>query len=207
VVYGAALGATWAGWQGSLAGLVLVIFLAFLCQVLSLFGTGIDKESFEAFNRQLLLLFYLPFLFVHLLFLWDLPGGRALVAMVFLVAWGGDAFAYYTGRARGRRKLAPAISPNKTVEGSLGGVVGGGFFALLLAFTGLVPLPWYQLVFLGMLANVVGQVGDLFESYLKRLGGSKDSGRLIPGHGGMLDRLDSILFAGPLIYYGIRLLN
>ncbi len=207
VVYGAAAGATWVACRGSLAGLVAVLFLAFIFLVLDLFRTPVAENAFVLFGRRLLLLFYLPFLFSHLLLLWDLDGGRALVAMVFLVAWGGDAFAYYTGRAWGQHKLAPAISPNKTVEGSIGGVVGAGIFALLLAGTGLVPLSWQSLVLLGMLANVAGQLGDLFESYLKRLGGSKDSGCLIPGHGGLLDRLDSILFAGPLLYYGALLLQ
>ena len=165
------------------------------------------EKGLSVLGRLLLFMVYLPLLLGHLLLLWDLPDGRSLVAMAFLVTWGGDAFSYYSGSAWGKHKLAPHISPNKTIEGSLGGVVGAGLFSLLLAGMGLVSVSWISLLLLGMMANVVGQVGDLFESFIKRSAGLKDSGVIIPGHGGMLDRLDSVLFAVPVIYYGILVIG
>ncbi|MBN2332074.1 MAG: phosphatidate cytidylyltransferase [Deltaproteobacteria bacterium] len=197
-----AAAACW-GDPGLLAGFLLLVFLAAVAQM---FRQEMGKPALASLGSQLLLFFYLPFLFSHLLLLWDLAGGRALVAMVFLATWGGDAFSYYTGTAWGRHKLAPQISPNKSIEGCLGGIAGAGLFSLLLAMAGLVPLSWYGLVILGIIANLAGQLGDLFESYLKRLAGIKDSGKLIPGHGGLLDRVDSVLFAAPVIYYGALVL-
>ena len=86
-------------------------------------------------------------------------------------------------------------------------MIGSGLFSLLLAGIGLVSSSWFFILILGMVANAVGQLGDLFESYLKRFAGLKDSGVIIPGHGGLLDRLDSVLFAVPVIYYGMLVLG
>lgn len=184
-------------------GFVLVVIIL----VLAVLFQGPGEKGVSVLGRMLLFMVYLPLLLSHLLLLWNLPDGRSLVAMTFLVTWGGDAFSYYSGSAWGRHKLAPRISPNKTIEGSVGGVVGAGLFSLLLAGTGLVSASWMFLLALGMVANVVGQVGDLFESLLKRSSGLKDSGVIIPGHGGVLDRLDSVLFAVPVIYYGMLVLG
>src|SRR5262249_17221782 len=105
------------------------------------------------------------------------------------------------GHAFGRHRLAPTISPGKTIEGGVGGVLGGIAGALLMCRFGLPDLPLAHVASLGAVAAVLGIAGDLFESMLKRWAGVKDSGRLFPGHGGMLDRLDSLLFAAPVIYY------
>lgn len=191
----------WGGMVG-MAGMFVLVIMILSLAVLPL---GSDGKDLSVLGRLLLFTVYLPLLLSHLLLVWDLPDGRSLVAMVFLVTWGGDAFSFYTGKAWGRHKLAPNISPNKTIEGSVGGVIGAGIFSLLLAATGLVSLPWLVILGLGMVANVVGQLGDLFESSLKRSAGLKDSGMIIPGHGGLLDRLDSVLFAVPVIYYCIWL--
>jgi len=116
-----------------------------------------------------------------------------------------DTGAYYSGRALGRHKLAPRISPGKTVEGAV-----GGFFAAVMAgplcrLIFFQQLPLFDSLLLGASIGILGQVGDLAESMLKRGAGVKDSSHLLPGHGGMLDRLDSILFCAPLIYYYSRL--
>lgn len=194
-------------YEGGIAIFAGFFVLITIVLVLAILPLGFDEKGLYVLGRLLIIIIYLPLLLSHLLLLWDLPDGRSLVAMVFLVTWGGDAFSYYSGTAWGRHKLAPRISPNKTIEGSIGGVFGAGLFSLLLAGTGLLFSSWLFILILGMIANVVGQLGDLFESYLKRFAGLKDSGVIIPGHGGMLDRLDSVLFAVPVIYYGIMVLG
>ncbi len=190
---------------GGIVALSGVLSLAVLVLVLLLFEAGLEAESLPRFALAILFILYLPFFMSHLLLLWDLPEGRTLVAMVFMVTWGGDAFSFYCGTYWGKRKLSPNISPNKTVEGFLAGLFGGTFFALLLTWIGLLNVDWNIAVVLGLAANFSGQMGDLFESFLKRSQGVKDSGNLIPGHGGFLDRVDSVLFAAPVIYYGYRL--
>jgi phosphatidate cytidylyltransferase len=112
-----------------------------------------------------------------------------------------DSAQYYTGRAFGRRPLAPRISPKKTVEGALGGLVFGTAF-LVIAFAFVFPsTPPVLRILLGMVVVFLGIVGDLFESRLKRLAQVKDSSSLIPGHGGVLDRIDALLFAVPVFYF------
>lgn len=128
----------------------------------------------------------------------------ALLALVIIVS---DSAQYYTGRALGRRPLAPAISPKKTVEGAIGGIVIGG---AAMTAGGLVVFPAASLLILVLMSLTVaaaGIVGDLFESLLKRSAGVKDSSALIPGHGGVLDRIDSWLFAGPVFYVFTRYLQ
>ena len=112
-----------------------------------------------------------------------------------------DSAAYFAGRALGRRKLAPAISPGKTWEGAWASLFGGVTGALTVKFFGLPALPAAHAVGLGLAVAVAGGAGDLCESLLKRWAGVKDSGRLFPGHGGMLDRLDGLLFGAPVLYY------
>jgi phosphatidate cytidylyltransferase len=126
-------------------------------------------------------------------------GWRMLLLLAIVMA--ADTAAFFVGSALGRHKLAPAISPGKTVEGMVGGLAGGVLGALAVRWTGLHSLPIAHAVGLGLLAAALGTVGDLAESLLKRWAGTKDSGALFPGHGGMLDRLDSLLFAAPVLYY------
>ncbi len=127
-----------------------------------------------------------------------------LVLTTFLLVWATDTFAYYTGRAFGRRPLAPAISPKKTMEGSLGGVAGAVVVAVVLKLTLLPFLAWAHLAALALIGGVVSQLGDLAESRLKRSVGMKDSGSLLPGHGGVLDRFDAVIVAAPLIFLYLR---
>lgn len=128
----------------------------------------------------------------------DLDYGRYWLTFALLVVMAGDSGAYFTGRRFGQRPLAPHISPNKTLEGALGGIAGsvmGGLVANVF-----VPFAWPLALVYSLLVGCAGQVGDLFESALKRSAGVKDSGNLLPGHGGLLDRMDSLLFAFPLLY-------
>jgi phosphatidate cytidylyltransferase len=115
-----------------------------------------------------------------------------------------DSAQYYTGRAFGRRPLSPAISPNKTVEGAAGGVIFGTTAMTLVGMRIFPHTPIVLLVLTGATVVTLGIVGDLFESLLKRSAGVKDSSALIPGHGGVLDRIDSWLFAAPVYYVFVR---
>lgn len=124
--------------------------------------------------------------------------GAWLMLFVAVCVWATDTFAYFVGRFLGRHKLAPQLSPGKTIEGSIGGLLG----AILVGagFGYWIHLPPLHGIAVGALAGVMGQVGDLFESALKRELGIKDFGRVLPGHGGALDRFDSLLFVAPLAY-------
>jgi phosphatidate cytidylyltransferase len=126
-------------------------------------------------------------------------GVRIVLLLGILVV--ADTFAFFVGHAFGRRRLAPSISPGKTIEGALGGLAGGVVGAFLIRQFGLPGLPPLHTVGLGVAVAALGIVGDLEESLLKRWAGAKDSGTLFPGHGGMLDRLDSLLFGAPVLYY------
>lgn len=127
-------------------------------------------------------------------------GGPSDVLLLLFTIVVSDSAQYYTGRLFGRRPLAPAISPKKTIEGAIGGIVIGTTF-MVVAGRGVFPMvrPW-SLAALGLAIVVLGIAGDLFESRLKRTAGVKDSSALIPGHGGMLDRIDALLFATPAYY-------
>lgn len=127
--------------------------------------------------------------------------GAWRVVLLLAIIMVSDTFAFFTGHAFGRRRLAPAVSPGKTVEGAAAGIVGGVVGALGVRALGLPSLPLTDTLLLGVLVAGLGIVGDLDESLLKRWAGVKDSGTLFPGHGGMLDRLDSLLFGAPILYY------
>lgn len=147
---------------------------------------------------------YCAWLLAHAIWLWALPGGRELTLLLLGVTWCGESAAYFVGRRWGRAKLAPRVSPAKTVEGALAQVVASVGAALLGAWAAVVSPP--HAVGIGLTLGVVGQVGDLAESFLKRSAETKDTGSLVPGHGGLLDRLDSLLFNVPALYYYVKLL-
>jgi phosphatidate cytidylyltransferase len=125
------------------------------------------------------------------------------LAMVMMT----DTGAYYTGRSLGRHKLAPRISPGKTIEGSIGGFITAVLAGLACKLVFFSEIPTPHVLVLGALIGLVSQVGDLAESLLKRGAQVKDSGSIFPGHGGMLDRVDSILFSAPILYYYSRLIQ
>jgi len=131
-----------------------------------------------------------------------LEAGRNWVFFALFTTFGSDTVAFFVGRALGRHRLAPSISPNKTWEGAIGGVFGAIIVSLLFTLTTPLNLPinYGQAVLLGLLVSVFGQFGDLVESLLKRNVGVKESGKMMPGHGGFLDRMDSVVFAGIVVY-------
>ena len=138
--------------------------------------------------------FYVGFLVPHWVLLFRQLDGRAWVFFVFSIIMGGDTIAYFVGRRFGKKRLAPEISPAKSVEGAWGYVVGGSIFGLVCAWCLFDRFNWLEALVLSMILTVLGQIGDLFESWIKRMFAVKDSGALVPGHGGVLDRLDSLIF-------------
>lgn len=146
---------------------------------------------------------YIGIAFIHFLLLKRFDN-QWLIFIPFVISWGSDTFAYFIGRFLGRRPLIPSVSPKKTKEGALGGVIG----AVLLIYGYIYMLaPDFLLIaiFLGVTGSIVSQIGDLVASKIKRICNIKDFGRILPGHGGILDRFDSILLSVPFIYYIIYL--
>lgn len=124
--------------------------------------------------------------------------GPVLVLFALAIVWAGDTVAYFVGKSIGRLKMAPALSPGKTWEGAVGNVIGSLIVGYCFALWQHAPIGAWLIT--AALANVAGQVGDLVESSYKRGAGAKDSGALLPGHGGMLDRIDSLIFAAPVVW-------
>ena len=150
-----------------------------------------------------------PFFISLLVPMMNLNNGRNLVLIPFISAWCADAGAYFIGSKFGKHKLAPSISPKKSVEGAFGGVAGGILgmliYGVILHFCG-IDVPWLNFIVMGILGSVFGLLGDLFLSYIKRNCKIKDFGNFLPGHGGVLDRFDSVLFVVPVCYYLFKIL-
>jgi len=187
---------------GRLAVVNAALALAFCC--LAFFAVrAYDRLAapFTFLNRAAFGLLYIGFGAAHLPLLFALPGGNRWVLLLTAVIVASDAGAYYTGSHFGRRKLCPAVSPNKTVEGLVGGlgcaIIAAMAISPLLEPDTTVP----PLAAAGLVLATVGALGDLVESMLKRAMGVKDSGTMLPGHGGILDRADSLLLAAPVLYY------
>ena len=172
-------------------GLSLLFVLFFS---IYLFMAGKLQERLNRLAWTLLGAVYLGYLLPHWVLLFRMPHGRAWVFFVLLVIMMGDTAAYVTGTYFGKRKLAPEISPGKTIEGTLGYVAGSVVGGCLGASFLVTELGAIEVVALSGILSILGQIGDLFESLIKRVFAVKDSGTLLPGHGGLLDRLDSLIF-------------
>lgn len=184
--------------SGLVTGLVLSFFLL-IVYVLSCYRQVEDPLSF--LGRSLFGIGYVGVLGAHLLLLYQLPEGSHWVVVLTAVTAGSDSGAYYFGRSMGKRKLCPLVSPNKTVEGAVGGLVTGVMAAAFTAMLLRMEVSWLFLLPVAVVLTGVGILGDLTESIIKRATGTKDSGSLLAGHGGVLDRVDSLLFAAPALYY------
>ncbi len=153
------------------------------------------------FAVSLLGLLYIPLLLSHAVLLRALPAGRDWIFLVLLVVMASDSLAYFVGRKWGKHRLYEAVSPKKSIEGSLAGLLGGVLGAMSCKLWFFAELSTMDVLLLGLGVGAFSQLGDLIESLFKRSFGVKDSGTIIPGHGGLLDRLDSLLFAFPVTYY------
>jgi phosphatidate cytidylyltransferase len=187
-----------------------------------------EKEPIANIGVTFFGVVYVGWLFSYLIFLRSLPGeafgvlpttlgaflgflhfwvpeatfGAWIVTYVFAVTWSTDAGAYFVGMRFGKHKLAPRLSPKKTIEGAVGGIVAATLMSALWGAG--IHLPWWHCLILGPVIGVLGQIGDLCESALKRDIGVKDFGMVLPGHGGILDRFDSLLFTAPIAYYYLQ---
>ncbi len=185
------------GLAGLNAALVLALFAAFLLMMLT---SPLDADDIPRIGLLCLAWLYVPCLLSYTLLIGAVPAGRCWILFVLAVIIAGDSGAYYTGLRIGRHKLYERVSPKKTIEGAVGGltssIVAGSLFGLIF----LPHVSFTTLILFSIAVAVTGQIGDLFESMLKRNYGKKDSGTLLPGHGGALDRLDSMLFAFPVLW-------
>ena len=178
-------------------------WLAFATITALVSGFVLRPSITEALNRSaytLLGVVYVAGLMGYFILLRGMEHGNHILFFLFIVIWSGDITAYYVGKSSGKRPLAPEISPGKTQEGALAGLAGsliGGVVAKYLFF---LTLPLKHCLIITLICATIGQIGDLTESLFKRRAGIKDSGSIIPGHGGVLDRLDSLMFAGPAFY-------
>jgi phosphatidate cytidylyltransferase len=190
------------------AGRSVLLPLALSLAVIVVVALGLRRDAaseraWAGVTLTLLGVCYCAWLLGHAIWLRALPDGRALTLFALGVTWCGESAAYFVGRRVGRHRLAPRLSPGKTVEGAVAQLIAS--VAAALAGAPFVPLVLPEAAAIGVLLGVVGQLGDLSESFLKRSAGAKDAGHLIPGHGGLLDRLDSLLFNVPALYYWLYL--
>ena len=159
-----------------------------------------DSSVWEIVFKQVVGIIYIPLFLSYIVLIRNGDNGVLWIFLLLSVVFMGDTGAYYLGSYYGKHKLCPAISPNKTVEGALGGLAATlGSGALIKTFF-LPLLPWGLSVLFFISIGLAGQVGDLFESQIKRVAHIKDSGAILPGHGGILDRIDAVLFAAPVAY-------
>ncbi|MBI5643789.1 MAG: phosphatidate cytidylyltransferase [Deltaproteobacteria bacterium] len=163
-------------------------------------GRELKDAAFEiAFKTLGIIYIAVPFSMLSSLKAMD--AGEWWILFLFAVIWSNDTFAYITGKSFGRHKLCPSISPKKTIEGAIGGLAGGIVAAYLFDHFANLGLGPGKALILSVVLGCVGIIGDLSESLLKRSAGVKDSGTIVPGHGGVLDRVDSLLFAIPALYF------
>lgn len=164
-----------------------------------------NKAPFPSFTMAVCGMLYVSWSFSHLIAIRQLPDGFLLILLTFLIAWSTDTGAYAVGMLFGKHKIMPAISPKKSWEGAIGGTVT--CMAAIAVYNYFVlNYPMCAILLIGFLCSVLGQIGDFLESWLKRWAGVKDASNFIPGHGGILDRFDSIILIAPFIYYAYEII-
>jgi phosphatidate cytidylyltransferase len=163
-----------------------------------------QNRFYESLGKQILTLWYLPLFMPFFVLIRMEDHGVYWVFFLLAVNYTGDSGAFYVGRTLGRHKLAPMVSPQKTIEGSLGGLATNILVAWIFQLTLFSRYSLLQMISLGLTIGIVSQVGDLLESMFKRAARAKDSGSIFPGHGGFLDRADSLLLPAPIVYFFIK---
>ena len=189
------------GQEGGLTPMVAVTSMVAIAALSALFFSRDRSSSITDVAVLVFGALYVSGLLGHVMLLRGLEHGAELVLYVLLLTWTTDSAAYFGGRRFGRRALAPIVSPNKTVEGALAGLLAAVLMAVIARWWFLPILSLAEAIVVGLLLGVMGQLGDLVESMMKRSAGVKDSGALIPAHGGMLDKIDSLVFTAPTFYY------
>ena len=181
-----------------LAVLTFAVMTVLMLNLLRIRKKGLDMAHA---GRVILGILYIPLLMSHFILIRRTQSGVLWIFFILVLAFAGDVAAYYIGRRLGKRKLLPEVSPGKTVEGTIGLIAGSIVGCLLFKLFFFPMLPIAHAAILGLVGSVIGQLGDLSESALKRAAGVKDSGVLLPGHGGILDRLDCLMFITPFVFY------
>lgn len=197
----------WAGYLSTFGIFISSIFpqiefkFILMITVLLLLLEYLLKDNIEIYNLGITLLgvLYIPLSLFHIYLL----DGQIFIWLVFIVAFGSDTCAYFVGNLLGKNKLSPNISPNKSIEGSIGGILGSVVLACAFNYF-LYDGSMWKFVFIGGFGSIVSQIGDLVASKIKRNANIKDYGNLFPGHGGVMDRFDSVMFSAPLIYYAVK---
>ncbi len=186
--------------------MTLMIYITYLLLIGMLLSIR-NQPPAELFNQMLLLSWgvaYVGLLYPFVYHIREMTATGDWLLFLFGTIWLSDSLAMWIGKAFGQRKLAPTVSPNKTIAGFVGGMSGGLIVAVILHFWLLPDFHIVKLIIAGLLVSFVGQLGDLVESCWKRSIGIKDSSNIIPGHGGILDRFDSLLFAAPVLYLYLK---
>ena len=193
-------------WKGLSQAAVLCIILTLMC-MMAVYVFSFPKYRCEQPMNSFFAYFYAPILLAFIYLTRTLDNGFYLVWMIFISSWISDTCAYLVGRAIGKHKLAPKLSPKKSIEGSVGGILGSALVGILYGFilmkAGVMEVPYQMAIFAGIGASgsVISQIGDLAASGIKRDHEIKDYGKLIPGHGGIMDRFDSVIVTAPIIFF------
>ena len=185
---------------------LLLMFIGFLLLLMVVYVIAYPRYRIEQVMTAFFGLFYVSIMISYIYRVAALDDGAVLVWLIFIGAWGSDTCAYAVGMLIGKHKIVPKLSPKKSVEGCIGGVIGaallGYIYALILGYKIMgIENPRLLFAIIGACASVISQIGDWAASAIKRNYDIKDYGRLIPGHGGILDRFDSIIFTAPIVYY------
>jgi phosphatidate cytidylyltransferase len=192
--------------------LSVCLFVSVKC-IVFLFDDKI--QTLDTFSKYIYLIGYilLPFIFITKISFGVTDYNPKIIIGLFILIWTNDTFAYLVGKSVGKHKLLERISPKKTIEGFLGGVIFAVFAGFLISKLYIQPNPNFSTksiiiwTTIALLVGIIGTIGDLIESKFKRIAGVKDSGKIMPGHGGILDRLDSVIFVAPFIYLFYKILN
>lgn len=179
----------------------LILSLAIIISLIWLLFLPKKEEAFHNWAWIIAGILYMGWMLSYWAELRSLEHGREWIYWSMITIMISDTSAFFVGRAWGKHHLAPAISPKKTWEGAIGGAVASIIVSIILGIVLSLPLTYWQLALAGCIISIVAQLSDLAESLLKRTSGVKDSGNLVPGHGGILDRIDSFIFVGALVYY------
>ncbi len=178
--------------------IILVTFVLGATAII-LFGRKPVVDSFASIAVSAAAMLFLVLPFSAVIRIHGAPNGRKFLLFTLVLVWVGDTLAYFVGRSVGRLRMAPYLSPKKTWEGAVANLLGSVMVAVISQRW--MEMPLRHLILMAVLANIAGQMGDLLESAYKRSAGVKDSGTLLPGHGGMLDRIDALIFAAPVVWY------
>lgn len=192
---------------GPEALLPLFIPVVFLFSVMGMTGRMELREASLDVSHKTLGLVYLALPLSFLPLITVLVDGEWWLMFLLVVVWANDTCAYLTGKFLGRHKLSPEISPKKTLEGAAGGIIGGAVAAVVFAYFAMLGPEAWMVFALSVVIGIIAMIGDLAESFYKRSAGVKDSGTIFPGHGGVLDRIDSLIFVIPLLFFYLVLYN